>query len=147
MPHVALDTVLNLLWVGIGVSALAWAWRRERRRFHGSTLRARLTRVAAVALVSLALFPSVSDSDDLFNFSLFEAPLGHGGVGKAPPEDSRENTTPHLERLLGAFEHYPIARTYTFALALFSISILIVFRPEYLTRTIRCLSGRAPPIA
>ncbi len=145
MSHLALDTLLNLLWASICVSALIWAGRREVKRFRVSTGRARLRRVAAVALFALALFPSVSDSDDLFTFSLLHSPLG--GTSNSPLEDSKEKASLQLASLLETLGHYPIGRIYTFALALFCISILTSFHPEYLTRTIRCRSGRAPPAA
>jgi hypothetical protein len=147
VSYITLDTLLNLLWAGICVAALIWAARREVKRFRTSTARARLQRFAAVALFALALFPSVSDSDDLFAFSLLHAPLGHGGAGSAPLEDSKEKASLQLASLLETLGHYPIGRIYTFTLALFCISILICFHPEYLTRTIRCRSGRAPPAA
>ena len=147
MPHFALDTLLNLLWAGICVAALIWVGRCEVKRFRVSTGRARLRRIAAVAVFALALFPSVSDSDDLFAFSLLHSPLERGGNGNAPLEDSKEKTSLQLASLLETLGHYPIGRIYTFALSLFCIAILASFHPEYLTRTIRCRSGRAPPAA
>jgi hypothetical protein len=147
VPHFALDVLLNLIWVGICVSALAWAGRREAEHFRISTARARIRRVAAVAFVALALFPSVSDSDDLFTFSLMHVPLGHGGAGNVPLEESKEKASLHLASLLETLHQDRAGRIYTFALALFFLSILVSFRPEFLTRSTGCRSGRAPPIA
>src|SRR4029077_1041668 len=101
----------------------------------------------AVCMLAVAIFPSVSDSDDLFNFSLLRIPTGQrGGVGNVPsPEDSREKDNANLARLLETLEHYQVSGFYTFALALFCVAAMVSLRPVCATRTICCNSGRAPP--
>ena len=100
-------------------------------------------------MMAVAIFPSVSDSDDLFNFSLLRVPNSQrGGVGNVPsPEDSREKDNVNLARLLETLEHYQVSGIYVFALALFCIAALVSLRPVCATRTICCNSGRAPPFA
>jgi hypothetical protein len=144
--HLTIDAALNLLWLGISVISLVAFWGTERRRPGLSARRGRFLRLFSVCLVAVALFPSVSDSDDLFNFSLMQMP-GRGGVGSAPLEDSKEKDSLHLASLLETLDHYSVTSFYTFALALFCFAFLAWHRTKFYTRTIRCRSGRAPPFA
>jgi len=138
---ITIDAALNLLWLAISVSALAWFSQRGSN--HG-----RLRRFFAVCMMAVAIFPSVSDSDDLFNFSLLQIPLNHrGGVGTVPtPEDSREKDSLHLARMLETLEHFQVTGFYVFALALFCMGAMVSLRPVCATRVICCNSGRAPPL-
>jgi hypothetical protein len=146
---ITLDSALNLLWVAISLGALIWFGRMERARLDLGASRGRLRRFFAVCTLAVAIFPSVSDSDDLFNFSLLRIPTNHrGGVGTVPaPEDSREKDSVNLARVLETLEHYQVTGFYTFAFALFCIAALISLRPVCVTRTICCNSGRAPPLS
>ncbi len=147
MTAITLDAALNLLWLAISIGALIWFARMERRRSHQGSGGGRFRRFFAVCMMAVAIFPSVSDSDDLFNFSLLHIPTTHhGGVGNVPaPEDSREKDSVNLARLLETLEHYQVSGFYTFAFALFFLAALISLRPICATRTICCNSGRAPP--
>src|SRR5438552_18515572 len=68
--HFTLHTALNLLWLAISVCAFTWFWRSERKR----PRLGRWHRLFAVCALCITLFPSVSDTDDLFNFSLMQVP-------------------------------------------------------------------------
>ena len=95
-----LHTALNLLWLGISVSALSWFAGTEWRR----TGSGRWRRLLAVFGMCVTLFPSVSDTDDLFNFSLMQVPgQQHPPRVGRPPADGaaavmaqthREQATP-----------------------------------------------------
>ncbi|PWU05477.1 MAG: hypothetical protein C5B51_14545 [Terriglobia bacterium] len=141
-----LDSVLNLLWLAISVSALGGTWLLERHRCVSTTRGTRFQRVVAVLLLSLALFPSVSDSDDLFNFSLLQIPLGkHGGLGNGPAQESREKANLHLSRLLQTLEHFQIAAVRALIPSVWCLVVLLAWRPAVYTRPVLCRSGRAPP--
>jgi hypothetical protein len=145
---ITLDVALNLLWLAISLLALQWfawmEWGRSRRGLR----RGRLRRFFAVCMMTVAIFPSVSDSDDLFNFSLLRIPTSHhGGVGSVPAsEDSREKDSLNLARQLQTLEHYQVSGFYVLALALFVVAALVSLRPACATRAICCNSGRAPPL-
>jgi hypothetical protein len=143
-----LDVALNLLWAAITLAALIWFTRIERSRSRLGSSLGRFRRFFAVCMLAVAIFPSVSDSDDLFNFSLLRIPSNHrGGVGSPPsPEDSREKDNVNLARLLETLEHYQVSGIYVFAFALFCVAALVSFRPVCATRVICCNSGRAPPL-
>lgn len=143
-----LDTALNLLWLAIGLAALGLLSLVERRRFPNSTLRARAIRLIAVLIVTMALFPSVSSSDDLFSFSLINSQMGtRGGFGNTLPEDPHGKANLQLFRVLESLHHFQISFTYTLSLALCCIALVIGLRRDLLTRAVLCPCGRAPPLA
>jgi hypothetical protein len=134
-----------LVWLAICVCALVWFWRNEaRRRVSG-----RRQRLLAVFALCITVFPTVSDTDDLFTFSLIHVG-GHpsGGVGSAPPpEDSREKSTLQLARLLETLDHYQITAVYAVVLMLFCIALSVPTRTACESHTLFCTAGRAPPAA
>jgi len=142
------DTALNLIWLCGGVVSLVLLLVLEKRWFQGSTARARFQRLAAVLIVAIALFPSVSSSDDLFSFSLLNSHMGkHGGVGSTVPEDSKEKAGLQLFRLLETLNHYQISAVYRVLLALCCIAFVPTPGCEAFTRAVLCRTGRAPPLA
>lgn len=147
MLYLTLDTALNLIWLGVGVLALALLAVLEPRWFRRSSWRARSMRFTAVFIVAVALFPSVSSSDDLFNFSLLSTHLGkHGGFGNTVPEDSKEKAGMQLFRLLETLNHCQISPVYSFFLVLCCMALILTCRRDALPRTVVCRSGRAPPL-
>ena len=135
--------MLNLLWAALSVAALVGFWRFERRR--QEPFKGRFRRTIAVLVTIVALFPSVSDSDDLFNFSLLHPVGKHGGVGNAPPEESREKANLHLARLLQTLEHVQISAQRVYLPALAFVSVCCATHVKVVTRALVCRSGRAPP--
>ena len=145
MAIFSLHTALNLLWLGISVSAIVWfAGREAQRRASGRWLR-----LLAICAICITLFPSISDSDELFNFSLLQMPTQHhGGVGTTPPqEDSREKSSLHLARLLETLDHYQVASFWSICLTLACLGVSRSLRPHCLTRAVLFNAGRAPPVA
>lgn len=146
MLPIAVDTALNLIWLSIGVATLAFFGCREALRHRRSTLRARCLRLTAVFVLTVALFPSVSSSDDLFNFSYLNTHLGkHGGFGNTVPEDSREKAGFQLFRLLETISHFQISHAYTLSLALCCVALVLTTRRTTVPRAVLCRAGRAPP--
>lgn len=142
MPSLSLDSGLNLLWLAISVSALAWFGRLEWKQ----SGRARWRRLFPVFLATVALFPTVSDSDDLFSFSLLRIPGQHHGAGNAP-EDSREKDSTQLVRLLESLDHFQISAFHEIALALCFVALLSTLSLAALSRPVFASPGRAPPLA
>jgi len=141
-----LDSGLNLLWLGISVAALVWLAIAETRV--AARLGVRLRRTFALVVVALALFPTVSDSDDILSFSLL-GHLGqrHDGFGGPATEDPKEKDGLQLVRLLESLEHYEQAGGYAPAPALFCLQTLVTPRLEVFTRIVVSRPGRAPPTA
>jgi len=141
-----LHTTLNLLWLAISVCALAWFACTEAVRRHPGRWR----RMLAICALCITVFPSVSDTDDLFTFSLIQIPGSRGGgVGSspAPLEDSGTKSTLHLARVLETLDHYQITAIYTVILTLFCLSLALLLRPASESRSLFCSAGRAPPAA
>jgi len=148
MGSLTLDTALNLLWLSVGVASLIVLCWLERRHFLHSTSRARWKRLAAVLLMTVALFPSVSSSDDLFSFSLINSQLGkHGGFGSTVPEDANEKAQLQLFRILETLDHYQVSYAYTLFLELCCLALVLTVLRQVSTRVVLCRSGRAPPFA
>jgi hypothetical protein len=148
MFPMTLDTALNLIWVGVGVFALITLCFLEKRWFPRSAPKGRLQRLIAVLVVTVALFPSVSSSDDLFSFSLINSQLGkHGGFGNTVPEDSKEKAGMQLFRLLETLNHFQVSVIYRLSLALCCIALVLTPRRQARTRTVLCRAGRAPPFS
>ncbi len=131
----SLDSALNLLWLGISVSAIACFGRREWRRSF------------TVFLATIALFPIVSDSDDLFSFSFLRIPQAHHRNAGTTPEDSREKDTVQLGRVLESLDHWQIAPSYEIAPIVSCVALLRLLPCTARTRTVLARVGRAPPPA
>jgi hypothetical protein len=141
-----LDTALNLVWLAIGAVALCLLAFLETRRYRHSTRRARWVRLVAVLVLTVALFPTVSSSDDLFSFALLDSHLGkHGGAGSTPPEDSKEKAGMLLYRVLETLDHYQISNIYTLSLAVSCLGFVFALYREVATRAVTSRPGRAPP--
>ena len=148
MLSIHLDTALNLLWAGISVSALVWFALLERKRGRRVSRHGRIPRLFAVCLMAVVVFPSISDSDDLFHFSLLQVPTRQsGGFGSAPQEDRQEKDSLQLARWLETLEHFQVSGFYLFVFALYCVAISLSLRLSSFTRSINCNAGRAPPLA
>ena len=130
------------------MAALVWfalmEWKRGRRvSRHG-----RLPRLSALCLMAVVIFPSISDSDDLFHFSLLQVPTRQsGGFGSAPQEDRQEKDSLQLARWLETLEHFQVSGVYLFTFALYCVAISLSLRLLSFTRCVGCNAGRAPPSA
>ena len=135
MTSITLDAGLNLLWLAISVFALILFrhcdWKRR----------------LAVFIATVALFPIVSDSDDLLSFSLIGRTAAHHRNAGTTSEDSREKDSIQLARLLEALDHYRPVSVYEFSPALYcapvSPDVCSVAAPRFVLTT----PGRAPPSA
>ncbi len=146
MFSVPLDAALNLLWIAVGLVALALLALQERKR--RGPRQGRLRRVITILVVTVALFPSVSSSDDLFSFGLINTHLGkHGGFGSNVPEDSKEKAGMQLFRLLETLSHFQVSSGYVLVLALCCVAFVLTLGRPVVTRAVLCRSGRAPPFA
>lgn len=147
MIGVPLDTKLNLLWAALTVVALAALSRTEScRPLKQASSRTSSRRLLCVLLFSLTLFPSISASDDLLAFSFLRFPMsGHGGLGNAPRDDTREKANLHLARLLQMPQNVQVARFHTFRPIFGSAAVSSDLRSLVNVYTTAYRSGRAPP--
>ena len=142
-----LDTALNLIWLGIGVTALALLGISELRH-RPSRPSGVLRRVLAVFFVAVSLFPCVSASDDLFSFTFLQSHLGKdGGMGTTttPPEDAKEKANLNLARLLQSLDHLQISGIYALAVFFFCFTLVLAIGITTPNRDLYCRAGRSPP--
>ena len=97
--------------------------------------------------MAVAIFPSISDSDDLFHFSLLQVPNSQsGGFGSAPQDERQEKSNLQLARMLETLEHYQVSGFYFFLFTLACLAISIALRVSTSSRPGHCYAGRAPPL-
>jgi hypothetical protein len=141
----SLDTSLNLLWIAISVVCVGTLLRADARR-KGQSRWKRVRHISALLLLALALFPSVSVSDDEVSFwFLFSHTSRSGGVG-TPVEETRDSAaTQHLAHVLHSLENCQVAGIWTLHLSLLFIALVLiaVFTPRERFR--HCPVARAPP--
>ena len=141
----SLDTSLNLIWIAISVAAIAILLRPSdapQRPVSVETAR----QISAVSLLALALFPSVSVSDDEVSlWFLFSHTSRRGAVGTPVEENRDSSTVQHLAHVLNSLENCQIARVWVLRLSLLFVALVLVtvFTPRERFR--HCRTARAPP--
>ena len=142
-----LDVALNLLWGAITLAALVGFGRLEGKYRFGSPKPARFKRLLAVCLMAIVIFPSISDSDDLFRFSLLQTPSSQtGGFGSAPQDERQEKSNFQLQRLLEDLEHFQVGAFYCFCFTLCFLAFALALQISTNTRTTNFCAGRSPPV-
>jgi hypothetical protein len=134
------DTVLNLTWAVLCVSALAFQWWRERSVVHKDP-RARLRRTLSIFVAVVALFPCISASDDRVRLlDLDSALTTHTAFAAA-------HTDNPLAMQLEELEH--AQPTLAFVLILILCFFLMVRSEEFgfARSSARDSQSRAPPLA
>lgn len=143
-----LNSALNWVWLGIAAGALVWLAFQELGRNGRGGRRSGARKLVAVLLAAFAIFPAISNSDDLLSYSLVNAHPGrHGGYGSPVPEDPAESARVQLVRLLETLEHCQTALFCVFAPVLFRVTHAAVFRPRLRACSAIPRTGRAPPSA
>ena len=135
---------LNLLWLGITLSALAWIVRQELRPGERSSRRALLRRFLTVVLGAATVFPAISPSDDLFTYSVLNAQMG-GGSGNTVPVDPAGKAS--IQLALEGLDQGRTSLVFAFTLVLLCVFYLYALRPRLASSVAVCLGGRAPPSA
>jgi hypothetical protein len=138
----AVITILNLIWLFVAVASIAALLVSERWR--PAVRDAKLQRLMSVVLVMVSLFPCVSASDDVINFSYVSAGLEtRSGFGHSVPEDS--NTTSIIYLALQNLEHLQITAFYTLFVALCFFGFVFYSSPRSVLRKSPSFVSRAPP--
>lgn len=138
-----LETALNLIWLTLSVLLVAGIVCRDIRR-KDESLASRLRHCLAILVVGLALFPSVSVSDDEISFWFLQHPASRGSMG-IPVEESKEKATQQLARFLDIIENYSVTALWSFALILLFLTFVTTKALLTTERTRLCRAGRSPP--
>ena len=132
------DTALNLLWLSLGLVALASTARSALHRKTGSKGAAAWLHIVGVGLIVAALFPYISATDDVLRTEHFNSQHD----GSHPGKQSRMD---NLIRLYEAMDTPLLYGTCEVALTFFFISL--IFTPTILAanRIVPLQAGRSPP--
>ncbi len=140
-----LGGALNFVWLAICAFVLGWVISREVAGPH--TASGQLARkLAAVLMFAVALFPAISDSDDIVCFALLTSHIGHDrSFGTAPAEDSQETGSVRLARAIQSLEDYSIGNSEMPAPVFLKTCILndVTLVPTF--HAVSASGGRAPP--
>ena len=129
------DATLNLIWVLLGLLALASTVRASR----GHTRQCRWLHIVGVALIVAALFPYISATDDVLSIEHFKAQHDSTHPGKKTQNDS-------LMRLYETMDTPLVCPVCELAVVLLFISV--VFSPviRLIERIAPFQAGRSPPL-
>lgn len=133
------DTILNVVWLSLGLLAFASATRVALRRSAGKDSARAWLHVVGVALIVAALFPYISATDDVLRIEHFDAQHAQQHSHKPGHNDD-------LMRLYETLDSPLLCRAceivFTFTFILFVI--LPVTRP--VERIVPLAAGRSPPV-
>jgi len=133
------DTALNLVWLSLGIVALASTARAALRRHSGYRSSAWL-HIVGVALIVAALFPYISATDDLVRSENLTRQNGdHSSSGKKTPNDS-------LVRLYETLDSPLAGPTCTLTLTFCAVWIIFFSFVHRNHRTAPACAGRSPPL-
>jgi hypothetical protein len=135
---VQFDTALNLLWLLLGLAALASTARAALRRTPRLRKTSAWLHVVGVALIVAALFPYISATDDVVRAEHFSAQHDRGHTGKHTRIDN-------LVRLYEAMDNPLLCEAREIALVLFFISLIFTPAIRAANRMVPRQAGRSPP--
>lgn len=140
------DAALNLVWVAMGVAALAGLGFSELRHRGSTTLGARCRRGIAVLIATVALFPCISASDDLVCLQRLQVGSRATAVVRSPSQEkSNQRPFGYLALLLEGLENFQVSPPSALvATPCFSALVLPLTSPRF-ERPLPSRAGRAPP--
>ncbi|MBV8864964.1 MAG: DUF2304 domain-containing protein [Acidobacteriaceae bacterium] len=136
------DTALNLIWLVLGVFALASILRMRRKASLPAHHAPAWLHVCGVALILAALFPYISATDDVLriqHMDVQETRGQHQTPGKKGPIDG-------LLRLYEAMDTPVVCAVREISFTLFFVSIVITPVLRFVDRIAPLKSGRSPPL-
>jgi hypothetical protein len=143
---VSFETVLNAVWLSMGLCALgALAWSETRRP--AVEWQACAGRLLVVLLAVIFLFPCVSASDDLMTLAGLQfIPETRGEVGNRLPRDpGGDKPIANLERLFESLQTFRIPALYGLLMALLCVAFIACPGARASERWLAVACGRAPP--
>ncbi len=133
------DTALNLLWVLLGLSALAGTIRTRLRQPSSGNRAPAWLHIAGVALIVAALFPYISATDDVLRIQHFNAQQDHQHPDKKHSSDN------NLIRLYETMDTPLISAAVVLVFCTFFISLVTTPVNALIDRSEPFESGRSPP--
>ena len=134
------DTILNLAWALVCLTAFVWFIRVENRR---ASRRRIISRAVALGLALVSLFPCVSATDDAVRLQFFAAKPDSHHSPTAPQPDKKNLGT--LVRLLEALDSVQISVSLVISFCLYLFALALIETHQSLERFLPIRAGRAPP--
>ena len=132
------ETALNLIWLALGIIALASTARAALCRKPRLKNSPAWPHIVGVALIVASLFPYISATDDALRAEHFAAQHEHGHAGKHSRIDN-------LIRLYEAMDNPLLSEARKVVLIFFFISLVFTPVREAVTRMVPQHAGRSPP--
>ena len=133
------DTILNLAWLLLAASSVAYCAALARQRQSKSRFWQRVRPGLALFIVAVSLFPCISATDDSLRFELISANLQDHGDSGSP------KTSTNLVRLLETLESFQVSVFQAVYLVLFALSLVFLARLHSRDRFLPAWSSRGPP--
>ena len=135
------DTALNVVWVVLGVLALAGTIRANIRH-RGNVRSSAWLHIVGVALIIAALFPYISATDDLVRAEDLAASQhqNHSSSSKKSPNEN-------LIRLYETLDSPLACATCSLTVSFFAISLVLAPVVARDCRFAPACAGRSPPLA
>lgn len=133
-----LDTALNVVWLLLGLIALAATARAAHRRPARAKNSPAWLHIVGVALIAASLFPYISATDDALRAEHYACQHESGQAGKHSRIDN-------LMRLYEAMDNPLISEAREIVLVFFFVSLVFVPAVHTVTRMVPNEAGRSPP--
>jgi hypothetical protein len=132
------ETILNLVWLSLGLLALASTTRSALRRASRRNAAQAGLHIVGVALIVAALFPYISATDDILRIEHFDAQHCH-------QRSQNRNHNDDLMRLYATMDSPLLCRTSEIALTLIFVLFIILPVARLVERIAPLAAGRSPP--
>lgn len=132
------DTALNLIWLVLGLAALASTARAAFNRTPRAKNSPAWLHIVGVALIVASLFPYISATDDALRAEHFAAQHQHGHTGKHSRMDN-------LMRMYEAMDNPLLCEARKVVLIFFFVSLVFAPVLRLATRLAPHHAGRSPP--
>lgn len=136
------DSALNLIWLLLGICALASILRTRRKRSGAPHHAPIWLHVCGVALILAALFPYISATDDVLRIEHMDA---QQASGHHPQQPGKKGPIDSLLRLYEAMDTPVVCAVREISFTLFFISLVIAPVLRVVNRSAPLKSGRSPP--
>jgi hypothetical protein len=135
---VQFDTALNVVWLALGVIALATTMRAALCRYPRQKASAARPHIVGVALIVATLFPYISATDDVLRAQHFSAQHARDHAGK-------HNRIDNLMRLYEAMDNPLVAEARKIVLVFFFVFLICTPVIGTINRSVPLQAGRSPP--
>lgn len=135
------DTILNLAWAAVCLTAFTWFLCVEHRRASRGKI---ISRAVALGLALVSLFPCVSATDDAVRLQFFAPATTDQHHPPTTPQPDKKNLGT-LVRLLEALDSVQISVSLVLSFCLYLFALALIETHQSLERFSPIRAGRAPP--